>query len=85
MSETVGIIAMGEMGSAVARRLHERGATVIEHAILICIGALVAVTLVGSGLSPKTALRSVVYVAGIEPGGIEERPSATPEGAVLLQ
>ena len=25
MSETVGVIAMGEMGSAVARRLHERG------------------------------------------------------------
>ena len=29
MGETVGVIAMGEMGSAVARRLHERGATVI--------------------------------------------------------
>ena len=29
MSETIGVIAMGEMGSAVARRLHERGATVI--------------------------------------------------------
>src|SRR5438045_2609888 len=29
MAETVGIIAMGEMGSGVARRLHERGATVI--------------------------------------------------------
>src|ERR1041385_4480497 len=31
MSETVGVIAMGEMGSAVARRLHERGATVITQ------------------------------------------------------
>jgi 3-hydroxyisobutyrate dehydrogenase-like beta-hydroxyacid dehydrogenase len=29
MAETIGIIAMGEMGSAVARRLRERGATVI--------------------------------------------------------
>jgi 3-hydroxyisobutyrate dehydrogenase-like beta-hydroxyacid dehydrogenase len=29
MAETIGIIAMGEMGSAVARRLHERGATVV--------------------------------------------------------
>jgi 3-hydroxyisobutyrate dehydrogenase-like beta-hydroxyacid dehydrogenase len=31
MNETVGVIAMGEMGSAVARRLHERGATVITQ------------------------------------------------------
>src|ERR1051325_9957700 len=31
MSETIGIIAMGEMGSGVARRLHERGATVITQ------------------------------------------------------
>jgi len=29
MTETVGVIAMGEMGSGVARRLHEHGATVI--------------------------------------------------------
>src|SRR5215813_3956153 len=29
MAETVAVIAMGEMGSGVARRLHERGATVI--------------------------------------------------------
>jgi L-threonate 2-dehydrogenase len=29
MTETVGVIAMGEMGSGVARRLHERGATVV--------------------------------------------------------
>jgi L-threonate 2-dehydrogenase len=29
MAETIGIIAMGEMGSAVARRLRERGATVV--------------------------------------------------------
>jgi 3-hydroxyisobutyrate dehydrogenase-like beta-hydroxyacid dehydrogenase len=29
MAEIVGVIAMGEMGSGVARRLHERGATVI--------------------------------------------------------
>jgi len=29
MSKTIGVIAMGEMGSAVARRLRERGATVI--------------------------------------------------------
>ena len=29
MSETIGVIAMGEMGSAVARRLRERGATVV--------------------------------------------------------
>src|SRR4051812_1747046 len=31
MAETVGVIAMGEMGSGVARRLHERGATVITQ------------------------------------------------------
>jgi len=31
MSETVGVIAMGEMGSAVARRLHEHGATVVTQ------------------------------------------------------
>src|SRR5256885_15649191 len=31
MAEKIGIIAMGEMGSAVARRLHERGATVITQ------------------------------------------------------
>src|SRR2546430_188196 len=31
MADTIGIIAMGEMGSAVARRLHERGATVITQ------------------------------------------------------
>jgi putative dehydrogenase len=31
MSDTVGVIAMGEMGSATARRLHERGATVITQ------------------------------------------------------
>ena len=29
MAETIAVIAMGEMGSGVARRLHERGATVI--------------------------------------------------------
>jgi len=29
MADTVAVIAMGEMGSGVARRLHERGATVI--------------------------------------------------------
>ena len=29
MTDTVAVIAMGEMGSGVARRLHERGATVI--------------------------------------------------------
>jgi putative dehydrogenase len=29
MTETVGVIAMGEMGSGVAKRLHEHGATVI--------------------------------------------------------
>ena len=29
MGETVAVIAMGEMGSGVARRLHERGATVL--------------------------------------------------------
>ena len=29
MAETVAVIAMGEMGSGVARRLHERGATVL--------------------------------------------------------
>jgi 3-hydroxyisobutyrate dehydrogenase-like beta-hydroxyacid dehydrogenase len=31
MAETIGVIAMGEMGSGVARRLHERGATVITQ------------------------------------------------------
>jgi 3-hydroxyisobutyrate dehydrogenase-like beta-hydroxyacid dehydrogenase len=31
MAETIGIIAMGEMGSATAARLHERGATVITQ------------------------------------------------------
>src|SRR5256714_5067811 len=31
MAEKIGIIAMGEMGSAVARRLHERGAIVITQ------------------------------------------------------
>src|SRR2546421_9835280 len=31
MSETIGVIAMGEMGWAVARRLHERGATVVTQ------------------------------------------------------
>ncbi len=31
MAETIGVIAMGEMGSATARRLHERGATVITQ------------------------------------------------------
>src|SRR5213592_1935645 len=31
MAETIGIIAMGEMGSGVARRLHERGANVITQ------------------------------------------------------
>ena len=31
MADTIGVIAMGEMGSATARRLHERGATVITQ------------------------------------------------------
>jgi putative dehydrogenase len=31
MAGTIGVIAMGEMGSGVARRLHERGATVITQ------------------------------------------------------
>jgi 3-hydroxyisobutyrate dehydrogenase-like beta-hydroxyacid dehydrogenase len=31
MAETIGVIAMGEMGYGVARRLHERGATVITQ------------------------------------------------------
>jgi Flp pilus assembly pilin Flp len=48
-----------------ARRLwsDESGATVIEHGILICVIALVIVTLVGSGLSPSMFLRSVSYLA----------------------
>lgn len=67
----------------------ERGASVIEHAILVCVSALVAVTLAGSGLSPKTALRSVAYiVTGLEPSGMEDRPGATAgnhyEGAALF-
>ena len=33
MAETVGVIAMGEMGSATARRLRERGATVITSLV----------------------------------------------------
>src|SRR5258708_8441381 len=31
MADKIGVIAMGEMGSGVARRLHERGATVITQ------------------------------------------------------
>src|ERR1044071_6662104 len=31
MADTIGVIAMGEMGSATARRLRERGATVITQ------------------------------------------------------
>jgi Flp pilus assembly pilin Flp len=47
------------------RRLwpNESGATIVEHAILVCVIALVVVTLVGSGLSPSMFMRSVAYVA----------------------
>ena len=41
----------------------ESGATVVEHAILACVIALVIVSLVGSGLTPRSALRSAVYLA----------------------
>jgi Flp pilus assembly pilin Flp len=41
----------------------EGGATIVEHAILVCVIALVIVSLVGSGLTPSTVLRSVAYIA----------------------
>jgi Flp pilus assembly pilin Flp len=43
----------------------EGGATIVEHAILVCVIALVIVSLVGSGLTPKRALRSVAFLAGV--------------------
>jgi Flp pilus assembly pilin Flp len=55
----------------------ESGATVIEHAILVCVVALVAVTLVGSGLSPGRALRSVAFMAGTVFGGSDDAATAT--------
>ena len=41
----------------------ENGATIVEHAILACVVALVVVSLIGSGLSPIMAFRSVAYIA----------------------
>jgi Flp pilus assembly pilin Flp len=41
----------------------EGGATIVEHATLVCVIALVIVSLAGSGLTPKSALRSVAFLA----------------------
>ena len=41
----------------------EGGATIVEHAILVCVIALVIVSLAGSGLTAKSVLRSVAYLA----------------------
>jgi len=44
-------------------RSDEAGTTVVEHAILICAIALVIVSLVGSGLSPRKIVQSFGYIA----------------------
>ena len=41
----------------------EAGATIVEHAILVCAVALVFVALAGSGLSPSIALKGVAHIA----------------------
>ena len=62
-----------------ARRIwsDDGGATVVEHAILVCVVALVAVTLVASGLSPKVALRSVALMADTVFGAADDASTAT--------
>jgi Flp pilus assembly pilin Flp len=62
-----------------ARRIwsDEGGASVVEHAILVCVVALVAVTLVASGLSPKAALRSVAVMAATVFGAADYASTAT--------
>jgi Flp pilus assembly pilin Flp len=63
----------------------ESGATVIEHAIVVCVMALVIVYAVGSGLSPGEALRRIQILTGAaltsEPPAqtIDRRP-VTPGG-----
>lgn len=43
--------------------LNESGATIVEHAIMACAAALVAVALVASDLTPSRALHGVGYIA----------------------
>jgi Flp pilus assembly pilin Flp len=45
-------------------RSDEGGATIVEHAILVCVVALVLVSMVGSGVKPSTVLRGMAYVGG---------------------
>jgi len=56
----------------------ESGATIVEHAILVCAVALVIVTLVGSGLSPGMFVRSVAYIADSVLAGEDQAQPASP-------
>ena len=60
----------------------ENGTTVIEHAIVVCIMALVIVCAVGSGLSPGEALRRIEILSDAvftsEPEAQTSDPRAIP-------
>ena len=60
----------------------ENGATVIEHAIVVCVMALVIVYAVGSGLSPAEALRRIEILSEVvftsEPDAQTSDPRAVP-------
>jgi hypothetical protein len=58
----------------------ESGATVTEHAIVVCVMALVIVYAVGSGLSPSEALRRIKILSDVvftdEPAAPTTQPRA---------
>ena len=64
---TVGAAAGGRGETSLLGRLRrlfsdEGGATVVEHAIMVCVIALVIVSLAGSGLTPKSVVRTAAYL-----------------------
>ena len=64
---------------------NESGATVVEHAILACAVALVIVTFVGSGLSPRVMVRSAAYIADALLTGDDEDGSTVSDPAAASQ
>jgi Flp pilus assembly pilin Flp len=55
----------------------ESGATVVEHAIMVCVIALVIVSLAGSGLTPRGVLRSAGYLLEAALSGGDASSTAT--------
>lgn len=62
----------------------EGGATIVEHAIMVCVIALVIVSLAGSRLTPRSVVQSAAYLVeaafsgGDEAAATASEPSTRP-------